>query len=196
MEGFDKIKNKNLADWEKDQKAEAAVEETTPEVKETIDAPVGRNYVIDTEIEVPELRSFLMGHAYHQPTTWFIMILAIVFPSYYVFKNNANIGMAVIIAAVIFIIYPLTLIRKAKIIKNSNKTFQEIFHYMLDEVGFHLQLSDQAIDVEWKYFRKLMITKNAVVVYTGKSNGYIIPMKDMGDKKEEIIAFLQEKIKK
>ena len=223
MEGFEKIKGKNLAEWEKEETGsmtetsveeesridennlEAGTQEQTvavdpseeaPQVKNAMDEPVGRHYIIDSDITVSEIRSFMLGHTYRQPSTWIIMLIALVVPAVYIYQNSANLPMAILVAAIVFVVYPTTIVLKARGQKKTNPTFQQIFHYMLDEVGCHLQLADQAIDVEWRYFNRMMLTGNILVIYTGKNNGYIIPLKDMGDKKDEIIAFLKEKINK
>ncbi|MDO4975914.1 MAG: hypothetical protein Q4E53_01515 [Eubacteriales bacterium] len=202
MSKLNKIKNVNLADLDADHTlenalsedmADLAVDPTVPQVTEKIADPVGRNYEIISEITVKEIRDFLLGHAYHQITTYAILLMGIAYGVFMYFQyKNPIVPVAVIVFVLLF--YPLILMGRAKKIKNTNKTFSETFHYMLDEKGCHLQLSHEAIDVEWKYFQKMMNVGSAVVVYTNKNNGYIIPVKDMGDKKEEIIAFLQEKI--
>ena len=96
-------------------------------------------------------------------------------------------------AALILVYYPLTIVLRTRGLKRNSKVFQQTFHYLLDEEGLHLKVDKEAVDVEWKYVRKLMILKSSVVVYTGKHNAWIIPTKDMVDQKEEIIAFLKEK---
>lgn len=206
MAELNKIKNVNLADLDAGHTLEDALNEKqtdktpqatdkTPQVTDKMADPVGRNYKIDANITVKEIQDFLLGHAYHQPLTYLLVLAGIAYGVFMYFQMK-NVVVSILIIGLVIIFYPITLISRARKVKNRNKTFSETFHYMFDEVGCHLQLSHEAIDIEWKYFHNILKTGSVVIIYTNKINGYIVPVKDMGDKKEEIIAFLTEKIKK
>ena len=156
---------------------------------------MGRHYVIDAKITESELRSFRLNHEYRRPLIILVNLAAIFFVLYAAFTKTQgkNFGMTIGIACFLIIYYPLIIIFRTRTLMKTSKVFQQTFHYLLDEEGLHLKLEKEAVDVEWKYIRKLMILKSSVVVYTGKHNAWIIPTKDMGDQKEEIIAFLKEK---
>ncbi len=212
MEGFDKIRNVNLADLDEDHRLSDQVEGAglsggkepvdhgservkEPEVKAKIDDPVGRHYVIDADITAKEILDFRLAHEYRRPSIILVNIIAVLFVIYSALRGVTGTGLILYIALAVFVIfyYPLALVIRSRGLKKNNKVFQQIFHYMLDEEGLHLQLEKEAIDVEWKYVTKMLVTKSAVIVYTGKVNAWIIPTKDMGDRKEEIIAFIREK---
>lgn len=211
MEGFDKIKNINLADLDEEntledqlnpeKKKNKSREETGPSGKTSEGnqgerTPVGRHYVIDTEITEEELRNFRLAHEYRRPAILLVNVMAIFFIIFSALSgvNGMNFKLTVGLGILIILYYPFIIVIKTKGIKNNNKVFQQVFHYMLDEEGLHLKVDKEAVDVEWKYVRKIMVLKSSVVVYTGKSNAWIIPTKDMGGQKDEIIAFLQEKV--
>lgn len=224
MEGFDKIRDLNLAELgekkdveeeipeeieegqqeslaERNEEEEESLEsdlseDSVPQKKEKMDDPVGKHYYVDADITETVLRKFLFGHSYRQPVSILITVMAILFPIIYIVKGSPQTPLAIMVAVVILIYYPLTIFMKAKKIKRTNKTFAERFHYMFDEKGCHLQLSEEAIDVDWKYFKKIMVLKSLVVIYTNRYNGYIVPTENMGEQKEEIIDFLREKIQK
>ena len=212
MEGFDKIKDINLSELDEDHTLESELgsdHSVTPseeigeegpvarkiEDGEAYERPEGRYYTIDADITEAEIRNFMLGHAYREPLIILINVIAVVFAAYYVFKGTGTTSLSLAITIIVLIYYPFTTILKAKSIKKTNTAFRETFHYIFDEKACHLQLSQEAIDVEWRYFTKMMILKSVVVVYTGKNNGYIVPTKDMKEKREEIIAFLKEKIR-
>ncbi len=211
MEGFDKIKNIKLSDLDEDNTLEDQLQpekkkNTTPEVTEPSEkteegntkerVPVGRHYEIDAEITEQELRNFRLAHEYRRPAILLVNVMAIFFIIYTAFSGvkGMNMGVTIGLGILIILYYPFIIATKTKGIKNNSKIFQHTFHYMLDEEGLHLKVDKDAVDVEWKYVRKLMVLKSSLVVYTGKNNAWIIPTKDMGDQKDEIIAFLQEKI--
>lgn len=211
MEGFDKIKNIKLSDLDEDNTLE---DQLKPEKKKDISPektdvsgksaednqeeriPVGRHYEIDAEITEQELRNFRLAHEYRRPAILLVNAMAIFFIIYSALSGvkGMNLGITIGLGILIILYYPFIIATKTKGIKNNSKVFQHVFHYMLDEEGLHLKVDKEAVDVEWKYVRKLMVLKSSLVVYTGKANAWIIPTKDMGDQKDEIIAFLQEKI--
>lgn len=203
MGKLDKIKNVNLAELDENHTLKDSLEgekqtENTPQgpqVAEKMADPVGRHYNVDAEIDKSELRSFLLGHAFRQPMSYLLMFMGVAFGIYTAISQK-NPLFGILIAAVIVIGYPVTIANKAGKIKVKNKTFSETFHYMFDEKGCHLQLSREAIDVEWKYFKKIMVTGKVAVIYTSAANGYIVPIQAMGAQKDEILSFLREKIKR
>ncbi len=211
MEGFDKIKNIKLSDLDEDNTLEDQLQpekkkDKTPEEADLSGksaeenqeerTPVGRHYVIDAEITEQELRNFRLAHEYRRPTILLVNAVAIFFIIYSALSGvkGMNLGLTIGLGILIILYYPFIIATKTKGIKNNSKVFQQVFHYMLDEEGLHLKVDKESVDVEWKYVRKLMVLKSSLVVYTGKANAWIIPTKDMGDQKDEITAFLQEKI--
>ena len=211
MEGFDKIKNIKLSDLDEDNTLEDQLqpEKKKDKIPEEADlsgksaeenqeerTPVGRHYVIDAEITEQELRNFRLAHEYRRPTILLVNAVAIFFIIYSALSGvkGMNLGLTIGLGILIILYYPFIIATKTKGIKNNSKVFQQVFHYMLDEEGLHLKVDKESVDVEWKYVRKLMVLKSSLVVYTGKANAWIIPTKDMGDQKDEITAFLQEKI--
>ena len=211
MEGFDKIKNIKLSDLDEDNTLEDQLQpekkkDKTPEEADLSGKSaeenqeertlVGRHYVIDAEITEQELRNFRLAHEYRRPTILLVNAVAIFFIIYSALSGvkGMNLGLTIGLGILIILYYPFIIATKTKGIKNNSKVFQQVFHYMLDEEGLHLKVDKESVDVEWKYVRKLMVLKSSLVVYTGKANAWIIPTKDMGDQKDEITAFLQEKI--
>lgn len=211
MEGFDKIKNIKLSDLDEENTLEDQLQpekkkndppkDTEPSGKtgegnSEERVPVGRHYKIDAEITEQELRNFRLAHEYRRPTILLVNAMAVFFIIYSALTRvgGMNMGITIGLGILIILYYPFIIATKTKGIKNNSKVFQQVFHYMLDEEGLHLKVDKEAVDVEWKYVRKLMVLKSSLVVYTGKNNAWIIPTKDMGDQKDEIIAFLQEKI--
>lgn len=220
MEGFDKIRNMNLAElgdhddddqemdslivsedtMEEDAAEESCIidetdEDGVPKLKKTMADPVGTYYRVDADITNEEMRNFLLGHTYRQPITYILYILAILFPIACMIKGK-DVLMALFVSVMIIVYYPLTIFMRSKKVMNTNKTFANTFHYMFDEVGCHLEVGEQAVDVEWKYFHKILALKSVVVIYTSKVNGYLIPTKDMGASQEEIVAFLKKNVGK
>ena len=54
------------------------------------------------------------------------------------------------------------------------------------------ELSENAIDVEWKKVTKIIFYKSVAVIYTGKNNAFLIPTEAMGAQRADILNFIEE----
>lgn len=218
MKGFDKIRDMNLAELEKvsDQASDQTEEDQDlSDGKEAVSQngekesknscvmePQGKYYEMNAAMTEEVMRDFFFGHYYRQPIMLALLLIGAVSLGY-VFTGKANTPMLyVMISAFIFLGYPLSFFFKAHITVRRNPLYKAPFYYMMDQWGFHLKvetgypdIETKCLDIEWKRFIKTRRLKKSAVLYTGKNNGYLLPYVDLGDKKEEIIAFCEEKIK-
>lgn len=173
---------------------EESGEQEQPEelAKKEMMEPQGKHFRIDAEITQQELTAFLFGHTYRQPLMILVTVLAIAWPIAVLVKKQGNIAMPLICSLFILIWIPFTTYLRAKNAKKLNTAYQHTFHYMLDEWGLHLELGDDAIDVEWKKVTKMIFYKSVAVIYTGKNNAFLIPSAAMGAQRQEIISFIEE----
>lgn len=176
-------------------KNEQAGEEKEPEKKEMME-PQGKHYLINTEIGQDEIVAFLMGHTYRQPLVLIASVLAIIWLVVVVAKQQGNYLMPIVGVLFMFVWFPFFTYTKGKKVKKDNPLYQKEFHYMLDEWGIHLELGDDAIDVEWKRVTKTVFFKKVDVVYTGRNNAFLIPTAALEGRKEEIEEFIKENQKK
>lgn len=160
--------------------------------KKVMMEPQGKHFFIDAEITQQELNTFLFGHTYRQPLMILVTILAIAWPIAVIVKGQSNIAMPLICSLFILIWIPFTTYLRAKNAKKLNPLYEKPFHYMLDEWGLHLEIEDDAIDVEWKKVTKMIFYKSVAVIYTGKNNAFLIPSAAMGARREEIMSFIEE----
>lgn len=154
--------------------------------------PQGQHFFVNAKISQQELNAFLFGHTYRQPLMILVTVLAIAWPLAVLIKKQGNIAMPLICSLFILIWIPFTTYLRAKNAKKLNPIYNEEFHYMFDEWGLHLELGDDAIDVEWKKVTKLIFYKSVAVIYTGKNNAFLIPSAAMGTQREEIMRFIGE----
>ena len=154
--------------------------------------PQGKHFFIDADITQSALNTFLFGHTYRQPLMILVTILAIAWPIAVIVKKQGNIAMPLICSLFILIWIPFTTYLRAKNAKKLNPVYEQQFHYMLDEWGLHLELGDDAIDVEWKKVTKMIFYKSVAVIYTGKNNAFLIPTEAMGAQRGEILSFIEE----
>ena len=176
--------------------AETQAEQPKTEEPQKMAEPVGEHYYFDAEFTEKDLITFLFSHYYRQPLVILATIFAVVWPVY-VFATNAGNKLFPLICLVFFLVYmPVSTYLKGKNIVRRNPIYQKTFHYMIDEWGFHLEIEDQAVDVRWERVAKIVYLKALYLVYTGKNNAFLIPTSSLGDRREEITAFLKEHSRK
>ena len=160
--------------------------------KKVMMEPQGKHFFIDAEITQSALNTFLFGHTYRQPLMILVTVLAIAWPIAVIVKKQGNIAMPLICSLFILIWIPFTTYLRAKNARKLNPIYEQTFHYMLDEWGLHLELSENAIDVEWKKVTKIIFYKSVAVIYTGKNNAFLIPTEAMGAQRADILNFIEE----
>lgn len=171
---------------------EAPEDAEEKEEKQQMMEPQGRHYNIDTMIGEDALVHFLFSHTYRQPMMILVTILGVVWPIFAIVKKQDNLLIPIVVAAFVLVWFPVSTYLKAKRAKKYNLAYQQEFHYMLDEWGLHLELGEDAIDVEWKTLTRLLIMKSVIVLYTGKNNAFLIPSAAIEDNRQEIISFIEE----
>lgn len=218
MSSFDKIKDVNLAELDsvhgdsqpeetadqiqEEQEAQpsqelteevaADQEEKTEEAQKMME-PQGRHYYIDAEFTDKHMISFVVNHTYRSPFMIIMTIIGIIFPIYAMINGNGNrifnIACLLIFAAFI----PYSTYMRGKSSKSANPAYQEVFHYMVDEWGLHLEINKDAVDVSWDRIIRMVWLKEIVVLYTGKNNAFLIPYECMGSQQDEIKDFIRNK---
>lgn len=180
-----------LAGEEDTDEEEGEKEEIPPEPKKMA-APSGEHYFVDTEIEEADLRSFMYKHTYSQPLILICSVLVLVLAAYSFVKGSWNRLYCVFAVVIMDVIYPYSIGSRAKTAKKNVEAYQHTFHYMIDEVGVHLELALDAVDVDWKYVGKTRFLNDQVVLYTGKSNAFLIPYRAMGANKDAICNMIRK----
>ena len=170
--------------------AEEEEVEVEGEVKKMMD-PTGEHYYIDAKITEKEFLAFLFSHNFRQPLMIAAYLIAIIWPVMAFVRGDSNAIFAVAMAAVVILFIPFSTWTRGKKAINSNPLYQEIFHFMIDEWGVHLELGTEAVDIEWKRIQKCVFLKSVTVLYTNKINAHLIPTSGMGARTEQINQFIK-----
>lgn len=174
---------------EEDGQAEENVE-VEGEVKKMME-PTGEHYYIDAKITEKEFLAFLFSHNFRQPLMIVAYAIAIIWPVMAFVRGDSNVIFALAMAAIVILFIPFSTWTRGKKAINSNPLYQEIFHFMIDEWGVHLELGTEAVDVEWKRIQKCVFLKSVTVLYTNKINAHLIPTSGMGERTAEINQFIK-----
>lgn len=222
MNSFEKISKMNLADldrpngekedWEDVQTTEEdnqsqpvtvgevedgkvsleEAEKIQPEIKKQMREPEGEHYFVDAKVTEKEIIAFLFAHTYRQPLMLIAMIIAVVWPITIIVRRQTNMYMAIILAIFILLVLPFSTWNRGKKMAKDNPTYQDTFHYMVDEWGLHLELEKDCVDVEWNRVKKLIFLKSVTILYTGKVSAFLIPTVAMDGQTEQINAFIKK----
>ena len=163
------------------------------DMQERMADPSGEHYSFDATIEKPELADFVRNHMTHSAAVIAIIVMGFVLPVYSYFVQRDKIYLALIFCLVLSFVYPVWQYKKIVDQNLKNPIYQNVFHYMVDEKGFHLEAGLRAIDLDWKEFSRLKELKSSYILYTGKKNAYIFPKKDLGANEERIMSFVRRR---
>ena len=158
--------------------------------KEKMAEPVGTHYYVDAHIGKEELGPFVRNHLIRNPTMLILALIGAGMVVYSLAFNKGNIWISLIYFVAAVFAFPFFQYNKVMRMNLSNPIYKDVLHYMIDEWGFHLEAGGQAMDVEWKHFIRRKKCGDSYVLYTGKANAFLLPVKDMGGREEEIIAFI------
>ena len=164
------------------------------DMQEKMAEPSGEHYAFDATIGRPELSDFVRNHMIRQPAFILIVLMGIALPIYTFFFQRANMYLSLVFFLVLSIVYPLWQYKKIAAQNLKNPVYENVFHYMVDDKGFHLEAGLRAIDLEWKEFTKLHELKSSYILYTGKKNAYVLPKKDLGSSEERIMTFVRHRL--
>ena len=110
--------------------------------------PEGEHYYMDARITEKELLAFLFGHNYRQPVMLIAIAIAVIWPVMIIVRGDQNMYLAIALAAIVLLALPLSNWTRGKREAKTNPSYQQTFHYMVDEWGLHLELGDRCIDLE------------------------------------------------
>jgi hypothetical protein len=94
-----------------------------------------------------------------------------------------------LIAGIVIIGYiPWTLFIKSRQQYLTNETFKKPLHYLMNDEGITVSQEESEGTISWEDTYKAVSTPGNILVYTSKVNACIFPKKDLGDKKDSVIA--------
>ncbi len=154
--------------------------------------PQGEHYYIEARITRKEMNAFMFGHSYRSPLIIIVTVIAVVWALATLFtqSDTTNIILVIIVVAIVLVGLPFSTWNRGRSTIRNNPIYNDIFHFMFDEWGLHLKVSDRIVEVEWKDVRKYMFLSSVTAVYTGRANAFLLPTKDIGDQAGDLKAFL------
>ena len=87
-----------------------------------------------------------------------------------------------VIFGIVFLFYmPVTLYLRSGHAIAASKVLQGTLHYHVDEKGITVSQGEESALLTWKQIYKMVATKHNVLVYSNRTNAYVIPREQLGD---------------
>ena len=103
-----------------------------------------------------------------------------------------------VIFGIVFLFYsPVTLYLHAKRNIARSEVLSKSLHYHVDEEnGFTVSQDGESANLPWKQIYKMVATKSNVLVYSNRTNAYVIPRAQLGDNYEALAALANKQLEK
>lgn len=102
-----------------------------------------------------------------------------------------------VVFGILFLIYPpLSLYFSAKRALASSAVLQGTLHYLVDEAGFTVSQNGESANLPWDAIYKMVATKSNVLVYSNRTNAYVIPREQLGAQYGDLAKLANEKLAK
>lgn len=100
----------------------------------------------------------------------------------------------VLFGAVFLFYMPVTLLLRSKHSLASSEVLSRPLHYAVGEDGFAVSQGDAAAELPWDGIYKLAVTKKNVLVYSSRTNAYVIPREQIKEQYETLAELAKKKL--
>lgn len=139
----------------------------------------------DVKITPGALYDYLMYHTYHS----FAGLVGTIVGALLVVAFFMNMKPVFLIAGIVIILYlPWTLFIKSRQQYLANAAFKEPLHYRLSDEGVEVSQGETVELQKWEDMYKANSTAGSILLYTSKINACIFPKRELGDKKDAVVA--------
>lgn len=100
----------------------------------------------------------------------------------------------VIFGLILLFYVPISLLMRSKHALSSSSVLSKPLHYAVGENGFTVSQGEDSAELPWKQIYKIASTKNNVLVYSNRTNAYVIPREQLGEKYGQLAELAGEKL--
>lgn len=154
----------------------------------------------EIQLKPRDMYHFNMYQMYTGIHGWMSIIIAIaVFAVAAATYGNVELSYTVlyVIFGLLFLFYaPVSLKMRAKRSIAASEVLSRPLHYVADEKGFTVSQGEQSAELPWAQIYKMVATKSNVLVYSNRTNAYVIPRDQLGDNYAGLAQLAKEKLEK
>jgi hypothetical protein len=102
-----------------------------------------------------------------------------------------------ILFGILFLIYmPVSLLLRVKHTFAASDVLKGTLHYSVDKSGIAVSQGDANAKLTWDQVYKFVATKNHVLIYSTRTNAYVVPCDQLGEHFDMLVEIAQEKLPK
>ena len=139
------------------------------------------------QIKAGDLYDYMLRHTYHGAQGLLgscVGALAIL-----LFLGNHQV--IYLIAGIVLLVYlPWTLFLKSRQQMLTTPAFKKPLHYVLNEEGISVSQEGVTECQKWEDMHKAVSTSKSIIVYTNPVNACIFPRRELGDRQQQVIAYI------
>ena len=139
------------------------------------------------QIKAGDLYDYMLRHTYHGAQGLLgscVGALAIL-----LFLGNRQV--IYLIAGIVLLVYlPWNLFLKSRQQMLTTPAFKKPLHYILNEEGISVRQDGVMECQKWEDMHKAVSTSKSIIVYTNPVNACIFPRRELGDKQQQVIAYI------
>jgi hypothetical protein len=154
----------------------------------------------DVKLEPDDMFKFNMYQMYTGIHGWLSIAIAIVVLTVAVrTMGSVEILYTVVyfIFGIVFLFYvPVSLKLRSKRSITSSEVLSKPLHYCVDEKGFTVSQGEASAKLPWEQIYKMVATKSNVLVYSNRTNAYVIPRTQLGENYEALAGLANSSLEK
>ena len=158
----------------------------------------------DIKITDKDMYRFNLYHVYHTFNGIISVVVGLfVFVVMFVVRNRltpTDMMLYVALGIALLLYTPITLFTRSKAQVASSKVLQNTLSYDFNDEGIRVTTEVEVNEGEanssllpWNQLYKIVETKKQLLIYSGRMNAYVIPVEQLGEKKEELKEYIKER---
>lgn len=100
------------------------------------------------------------------------------------------------LGSILLIYMPVSLYLRSKNAILASEVLSKPLHYAVGEDGFAVSQGEASAELPWTQIYKMVATKSNVLVYSNRTNAYVIPREQLGERYAELSALAIKKLEK
>lgn len=154
----------------------------------------------DITLSSKDMFRFNMYQTYSGFHGWFSVILSVLlFVVAGTTYGDVEMTYTILYAAfgVVFLVYiPFSLWMRSKTAITSSEVLSKPLHYAVGEEGFVVSQGEASAQLPWDQIYKFVSNKRNVLVYSNRTNAYVIPREQLGEQYAPLKEIVVEKLPK
>jgi hypothetical protein len=152
----------------------------------------------DITLKPNDMYRFNLYQVYTSFSGWFSVLISIaLFVWAGVSYGQVTVGrtaLYVVFGIVLLVYMPLSLMLRSRQSLAVNEVLRGALHYSIDAEGIAVSQGEAHALLAWDQIYKLVSTKHNVLIYSNRTNAYVIPRDQLGEQYRSLAELAREKL--